>query len=149
MCNKSIIAAVTLISAALSGCYVMPIDHSAQGARSPGLYTSHTAIVPMAAVRPVFTARMYPVNDNASRMGPVSGLITNPEQGHGQFTFAAAGETYSGEATRGAGSSKGVANATGNRGGYVACNYSMSSSSLGSGSCQFANGARYSMHITQ
>ena len=127
----------------------MPIDRQAPGAYSPGLYTSHTAIIPMAAVRPVFTARMYPVNDNASRMGPVSGVITNPEHGHGQFTFAAAGETYSGEATRGVSSSKGVANAVGNRGGYVACSYAMSSSNLGSGSCQFANGARYDLHITQ
>lgn len=148
MCHKSSIAAV-VISAALSGCYVMPVDHYQAGARAPGIYTANTAIVPMAAVRPVYTARLYPANDAASRMGPVSGLITNPDRGHGQFTFAVGGETFSGEATRSPDSSKGLANASGSRGGYARCAYAMSSAALGNGSCTFSSGARYDMHITQ
>lgn len=149
MCNKSSIAAIAIISAALSGCYVMPVDHHQAGARAAGIYTAHTAIVPMAAVRPVYTARLYPANDAASRMGPVSGLITNPERGHGQFTFAVGGETFSGEATRSPDSSKGLANASGSRGGYARCAYAMNSAALGNGSCTFSSGARYDMHITQ
>lgn len=149
MWNKASIAAVAVISATLSGCYVMPVDHYQAGAPTPGIYTANTAIVPMAAVRPVYTARLYPANDAASRMGPVSGVITNPEQGHGQFTFALGGEMFSGEATRSSDSSKGLANATGNRGGYARCAYAMRSSVLGNGSCTFSNGARYDMHITQ
>ena len=149
MWNKASIAAVAVLGATLSGCYVMPVDHYQAGARTPGIYTANTAIVPVAAMRPVYTARLYPANDAASRMGPVSGLITNPERGHGQFTFAVGGETYAGEATRSPDSATGLANASGSRGGYARCAYAMNSATLGNGSCTFSSGARYDMHITQ
>jgi hypothetical protein len=149
MLKQSNILAAVILGAALSGCYVIPLDQYPQGARTPGLYTSQTAIVPMAAVRPVYTARLYPGNDMASRMGAASGVITNPESGRGEFSFVVGGETFSGEATRGHSSPKGTANATGNRGGYVRCDYVMSTPVLGTGSCVFASGARYDMHITQ
>jgi hypothetical protein len=149
MLKKLNIAAAAILAAGLSGCYIMPIDQYPQGARAPGLYTSQTAFVPMSAVRPGYTARLYPGNDAASRMGPASGVISNPENGRGEFTFSVGGETYAGEATRAPNSSKGVANAAGNRGGYVRCDYVMSTPVLGYGSCTFASGARFEMHITQ
>jgi hypothetical protein len=105
--------------------------------------------VPLPAYRPGYTARLYPANDAASRMGGASGVISNPEQGRGQFTFSLGGESYAGEATRSPNSSKGVADASGNRGGFVRCDYVMSNSALGSGTCVFSNGARYDMHISQ
>jgi hypothetical protein len=99
--------------------------------------------------RPVYTARLYPTNDSAAAMGRVSGTISNPERGHGEFAFVLANENFSGEATRAPGATKGTANATGNRGSYVKCSYTMSSAQLGTGTCQFANGATYDMHISQ
>ena len=140
------IAAVLAIGISLSACYVVPINQQYPNSPFPA---GSTAIVPMAAVRAPFTARLYPANDSAARQGGASGLISNPEQGHGQFTFAVGGESYQGEATRSPNSTTGVANASGTRGGYVRCNYTMSSRELGAGTCTFSNGARYDMHISQ
>ena len=146
MLNLKRVTAVAMIAAALSGCYVMPLNQS----MGPGGYSaSGTAIIPLAAIRAPYTARLYPGNQAASRLGATSGTISNPEDGHGQFSFNVGGESFQGEATRSPNSSKGVANASGNRGGYARCDYTMNSSSLGSGSCLFNSGARYDMHISQ
>ena len=147
MLNLKSIVAVGMIGAALSGCYVMPLNQTMPG--SGGYSASGTAIIPMAAIRAPYTARLYPGNQAASRMGATSGIISNPEDGHGQFSFNIGGESYQGEATRSRNSSKGVANASGNRGGFARCDYTMSSGANGSGSCLFAGGARYDMHISQ
>ena len=147
MLNLKSIFAVGMMGAALSGCYVMPLNQAMPG--SGGYSASGTAIIPMAAIRAPYTARLYPGNQAASRMGSTSGIISNPEDGHGQFSFNVGGESYQGEATRSPNSTRGVANASGNRGGYARCDYMMNSSSLGSGSCLFNNGARYDMHISQ
>lgn len=82
-------------------------------------------------------------------MGQIAGLISNPERGHGEFVFSVGNESYSGEATRAPHSNSGVANAAGNRGGYARCSYTMTSADRGAGTCQFANGARYDMHIAR
>jgi hypothetical protein len=142
MLKKSIILA---IGAALSGCYVIPLNQYPSSV--PG--GAGVAVVPMAAYRPAFSARLYPGNAIASKLGGVTGAISNPEQGHGEFTFTLGGEAFAGEATRAPNSTKGVANAGGNHGGYVRCDYVMSSAALGWGSCTFSNGARYDMHISQ
>ncbi len=141
----------TAMCTSLSACYVVPIN-----SHNPGAYGGYNgggnngvAIVPMPAVRPVYTARLYPANDAGARIGQISGIITNPERGHGEFSFASDGESFKGEATRAPSSSKGVANAAGNRGGYVRCDYTMSSTELGSGFCQFSSGARFDLHISQ
>ncbi len=145
MLNMKSILAVGLVGAVLSGCYVMPVSQTTAG----GYSTSGTAIIPIASVRAPYTARLYPGNQAASRLGPTSGVITSPAEGQGQFTFNLGGETYSGEATRAPNSTRGQASATGNRGGFARCEYTMSSVALGSGSCLFNSGARYDMHITQ
>jgi hypothetical protein len=150
MSKMSNLVAVAVIGAVLSGCYVMPLNHYSNGPNNaPGYSGGGTAIVPIAAYRPGFSARLYPGNDAAARLGGVTGAISTPEQGHGQFSFNLGGESYGGEATRTPNSTKGVANASGNRGGFVRCDYVMSSAALGWGSCTFANGARYDMHISQ
>ncbi len=136
---------VAVVSTALAGCYVVPIQ--------PSPYTEAQTrnSVPMAAApapRPVYTARLYPTNESAAALGRVSGTITNPERGHGEFSFVLGNERYSGEATREPGSSSGYANASGDRGGYVKCTYTMNSASLGGGTCNFSGGARYDMHIS-
>jgi len=147
----SSVVAVT-VAALLSGCYVMPLNQYPGGAPHGSYSHSNSgglALVPVAAYRPVFTARLYPGNPAAARVGGVSGVISNPEQGHGEFSFTLGDEQFVGEATRSPNSAKGVANASGNRGGFARCDYVMSSAALGYGSCTFASGARYDMHISQ
>ena len=147
MLNWKSIVVLGLVGAALSGCYVMPLNQAMPG---PGGYSaSGTAIIPMGAIRAPYSAHLYPGNQAAARLGPASGIISNPEDGRGQFSFTVGGESYQGEATRAPHSPKGVANASGNRGGFARCDYTMNSATLGSGSCLFANGARYDMHISQ
>ena len=143
------ILSIAALSSLLSACYIVPLDQHPNGAYGNNGYSAPVAIVPMPAMRAPYTARLYPANATASQMGAVSGLISNPESGHGQFSFAVGGESFAGEATRAPGSTKGVANAGGNRGGYVRCDYSMSNTQLGVGSCTFSSGARYDMHISQ
>ena len=147
MLNLKSVCAVGMMGALLSGCYVVPLNHSVPG--GGGYTASGTAIMPIAAIRAPYTARLYPGNQTAARMGGASGIISNPVDGHGQFSFSLGGESYQGEATRAPNSSKGLANATGNRGGFARCDYTMNSGTLGSGSCMFANGALYAMHISQ
>lgn len=130
-------------STLLAGCYVVPMYPA------PGDAKTQQPTAAPAAPRPVYTARLYPTNDAAAALGRVSGTISNPERGHGEFAFVLANENFSGEATRAIGTTKGTANATGNRGSYVKCTYTMSSAQLGTGTCQFANGATYDMHISQ
>lgn len=152
MLKLSIFATVAIIGASLSACYVVPLNQYPNGQAGPGSYSGNhggVAIVPVPAYRPAFSARLYPANPAAARLGSVAGVISNPEQGHGQFTFTLAGEQYSGEATRSPNANKGVANASGSRGGFVRCDYTMSSAALGSGACTFADGARFDMHISQ
>lgn len=148
MLNLKSVLAVGLVGALLSGCYVMPLNQTSMPGQG-GYSASGTAIIPINAIRAPFTARLYPGNQAASRMGATSGVISNPADGQGQFTFNVGGESYSGEATRSPNATRGLANATGNRGGFARCEYSMSGAALGSGSCLFNNGARYDMHITQ
>ncbi|QYF95368.1 hypothetical protein KY495_09540 [Massilia sp. PAMC28688] len=140
------VLAAGAVGAVMSGCYVMPLNQHPVGG---GYSAQGTAFVPVAAVRAPFTARLYPANTAASQLGPASGMISNPEDGRGQFSFAVGGESFQGEATRAAHAKKGIANASGSRGGFVRCEYMMSSSAIGSGSCLFSGGARYDMHISQ
>ena len=137
--------ALAVMGTVLSGCYVVPIqpypDSNLSTRNSPAV-----AGVPLPP--PVSTARLYPTNEQAAALGRVAGTITNPERGHGEFAFALGSERYAGEATREPGSSSGHANASGDRGGFVKCNYTMNSASLGAGTCNFSGGARYDMHIS-
>ncbi len=144
------IAAVAAIATLLPACMIVPISEYPVPPYHHN--NSQVTVVPMAPAsmaRPAYVARLYPGNPAAARLGGVSGVITNPEQGHGVFSFTLAGETFSGEATRVANSSKGVANASGDRGGFARCDYSMASPQRGLGSCTFSSGARFDMHISQ
>ncbi|MDR7306362.1 hypothetical protein [Rhodoferax saidenbachensis] len=144
MFKVTALSTVLAASALLTGCVVTPM-YPAPGTAN----NQQQPATAQAAVRPVYTARLYPTNDNAAALGRVSGTISNPERGHGEFAFILANESFSGEATRPPGSNKGTANAAGNRGSYVKCTYTMSSAQLGTGTCLFANGATYDMHISQ
>ena len=125
-------------SAALTGCYVMPMQPA-----GPAVIT-----VPAPAGPVTFMARLYPANDLASGYGVVAAVVTNDLNGRGHFSTNINGENFSGEATRVAGSSReGMANGSGSRGGYIQCRYTMNSSTLGTGNCRLSNGAAFTMHV--
>jgi len=106
-------------------------------------------VVPVAPPQPVtFSARLYPANDFASAYGMVAAVVTNDLNGRGRFSTAINGESFTGEATRMAGSARdGVADGAGNRGNYIRCSYTMNSPTLGTGMCRMSNGADFTMHI--
>jgi hypothetical protein len=80
----------------------------------------------------------------------VNAVVTNDLNGRGNFQTTINGESFAGEATRQAGSSRdGIANGAGNRGSYINCRYTMNSATLGTGSCTLSNGARFTMHVGQ
>ena len=135
------LAGVIASAAALTGCYVVPIQPV--GAYPPAVQG------PVAPPAPVtFAARLYPANDAASGYGMVSAVVTNDLNGRGTFSTNIGGESFTGEATRVAGSSReGVANGAGNRGSYLSCRYQMNSATLGTGQCRLSNGAQFTMHV--
>ena len=96
-----------------------------------------------------FAARLYPANDAAAAYGMVGAVVTNDLNGRGSFSTTINGESFTGEATRLSGSSprEGVANGSGNRGGYISCRYQMNSATLGTGQCKLSNGAAFTMHV--
>jgi hypothetical protein len=132
------LAAATL---ALGACYIVPIQ--------PGPPASAVQVVPGAQPAPLtFTARLYPSNELASPYGMVGAIVTNDLNGRGHFTTEIGGESFAGESTRIAGSSReGVANGSGNHGGFINCRYAMNSPTLGTGNCRMSNGATFAMHF--
>ncbi len=134
------------VVAGLAGCYVVPIDPRTG---QPAAVPSGAPVVAPAPALPVsFPARLYPANELASRYGVVNATVTNDLHGRGTFNANINGESFVGEATRKAGSSReGVANGAGNRGGYLGCQYTMNSSTQGTGTCRLNNGAVFTMHV--
>ncbi len=134
------------ITAGLAGCYVVPIDPRTG---QPAAVPSGAPVAALAPALPVsFPARLYPANDLASRYGVINATVTNDLHGRGTFNANINGESFVGEATRKAGSSReGVANGAGNRGGYLGCQYTMNSSTQGTGTCRLNNGAVFTMHV--
>ncbi len=137
---------LSAVVAGLAGCYVVPIDP-----RTPYPAPSATSaphITPVPALPLSFPARLYPANDIASGYGVINATVTNDLQGRGSFNASINGESFVGEATRKAGSSReGLANGVGNRGSYLSCQYTMNSTTLGTGTCRLNNGALFTMHV--
>lgn len=134
-------AALVLASVgALSGCYVAPIQ--------PAPVVVHAPATPAPPVPVTLSVRLYPANEHASALGVVHAVVTNDLHGRGTFRANIQGENFVGEATRKAGSAReGLASGAGTRGGYLSCQYSMNSPSLGTGSCRLSSGALFTMHI--
>ena len=129
-------------AAALTGCYVVPIQ-------PPHSQPATVYVTPLPPASVTFAARLYPANDAASSYGMVGAVVTNDLNGRGAFTTNISGESFAGEATRVAGSSsrEGVANSAGNCGSYISCRYQMNSSTQGTGQCKLSNGAVFTMHV--
>jgi hypothetical protein len=93
-------------------------------------------------------ARLYPSNEVATETGMLSGTVTNMMTGKGFFQLNHRGEVLSGEATRVPGDGRrGLANAYGQRGTYMSCDYRMTTPYQGTGTCSLSNGAQYQVHI--
>ena len=93
-------------------------------------------------------ARLYPSNEVATETGMLSGTVTNMMTGKGFFQLNYRGEVLSGEATRVPGDDRrGLANAYGQRGTYMSCDYRMTTPYQGTGTCSLSNGAQYQVHI--
>ena len=128
----------------LTGCYIVPLQPAPT--QGPTVYVP--AAPPMPSAPLTFAARLYPSNDLASSYGMVMAVVTNDLNGRGTFSTNINGESFTGEATRVAGSARdGQANGAGNRGSYINCRYQMNSATLGSGQCRLSNGAQFSMHV--
>lgn len=93
-------------------------------------------------------ARLYPANAVATETGMLSGTVTNMMTGKGFFQLNYKGEILSGEATRVPGDERrGLANAYGQRGTYMSCDYRMTTPYQGTGTCSLSSGAQYQVHI--
>lgn len=136
--NLQLAAFAGLATAGLTGCYVVPLQ--------PQPTVVHMPAPPPSPL--TFSARLYPANDAAAAYGAVTAVVTNDLNGRGHFSTNISGESFSGEATRVAGSSReGLANGTGNRGGFITCRYTMNSQTMGTGTCRLTNGAAFTMHV--
>ena len=163
------LATASLIAASLSACYVIPIDghNYQQQAQGPG--NAPAVVIPAPQPQPVvMQARLYPANDVAGKMGVLTATVTDNLNGRGTFALVNGAELMQGEATRvssdypGFGNihrqvfgegrmlnsgRRGIANAAGQRGSYMNCEYVLTSSAMGTGACLFSNGAKYQIHF--
>lgn len=152
------------IAISLSGCYIVPID-----GRYPPPVAHPSGDAPAPPALPItLQARLYPLNDVAGKMGVLSASVTDSLNGHGSFSLTTGNEVLQGEASRvpndhpgfGAvhrqvygdnrypsGGRRGIANAGGNRGTYLNCEYVLTAAARGTGACLFSNGAKYQMHF--
>jgi hypothetical protein len=162
-------AAGSFAAFALSGCYVVPVAPDgtplypaipvpapivyaptpAYGQAAPASAATSTApAIPGPPAPAVLQARLYPSNDAATKVGMLSGTVTNMMTGKGRFHLDYRGEILVGEATRVPGDERtGVANAFGDRGTFMNCTYRMTTPYQGTGTCDLSTGARYSVHL--
>lgn len=137
--------AAVLLGGLLSACYVVPAGGNTRVVATNGVGTGASS----SATSNTLQARLYPTNDAAQRLGAAQATVVINQNGHGTFNAYIGGEQFSGDATRTVNSRSGRANGAAASGRYVVCNYTMNSPTLGTGSCEMSNGARYSMHVSR
>jgi len=144
-----LLIAGALATAALTGCYIVPVGPDGAPMHAAALAVPIQAAPVYGAPAPsVLQARLYPANDLASRTGMLSGTVTNMMTGKGRFQLDYAGEPMVGEATRVPGDDHaGLANAYGQRGTFMNCEYRMTTPYQGTGTCRLSTGATYQVHI--
>jgi hypothetical protein len=121
-----VLIACSLAAAAVTGCYVVPVAPDGT---------------------PIAAAVAVPVPP-APRTGMLAGTVTNMMTGKGRFQLDYQGELLIGEATRVPGDERaGLANAYGQRGTYMNCEYRMTTPYQGTGTCRLSTGATYQVHI--
>jgi hypothetical protein len=143
---KSIIAA-TIGSVVLTGCYVIPVQPDGRPYPNTIPGAPPAAVIVPSPGPVVGQVRLYPANDAAANFGVINGQVMNLLDGRGQFSVTIGSEVLTGEATRLPRSQSGTASASGNRGSYLSCNYTMTNPNLGSGTCSLSSGAQFRMHL--
>lgn len=180
----TVVAATLALS--LAACVVVPLDprtgqpYSAstygtgnQGTGNQGAYNTAAVPLPQAPPAPppqpaVLTARLYPLNPQASKGGMLTAVVVDGHGGRGSFSVSYSGDSLQGEATRvdngyaafgrvhsevlGASprafsGQRGIANGYGGRGVSVQCEYLITGPGIGTGACLFSDGAKYQMHF--
>ena len=162
---KAIISCGT--AAALSGCYVVPIE---PGYQPVYLHQPGQGVAGVPAPQPVSTAlygRLYPINDVAGRIGALTATASDNLNGHATFIINYGNDPLRGEASRvpdnypGFGNvhrtvygdgrmptgQRGIASAAGAGGTFVNCEYALTATARGTGVCLFSNGAKYQIHF--
>ena len=146
-----------------------PINQDGPGARQSGSVTVITPPAPPGPPQPsVMSARLYPLNPQANKGGLLTATVVDNHTGRGSFTLSYLGDTLQGEATRVDASyaafgriynevlglnqrsfsgRRGIANAFGPKGVNAQCEYLITGPTLGTGACQFSDGAKYQMHF--
>lgn len=157
--KAAVLAAASISTLALSGCYVTPVGQDTSGnplymyspvpvvpaTNGSRNYPSAQPAGPIAVNLPV---KLYPGNDLANQTGILTGEVTNMMNGKGRFAFQYQGETLVGEATRVANDERrGIAAAYGPKGTFARCEYQMSTPRMVAGTCTFSNGAQYQLHV--
>jgi hypothetical protein len=143
-------ALLALPALALPGCYILPVAPDGSPYYPPGVAVAVPPAAPANTVAhpTALNVRLYPVNEIATPGGVLTGTVTNLMGGRGRFQFNYQGETLVGEATRVSGDDRrGIASAYGPRGTNATCEYQMSSTTQGAGTCTFSNGAKYNVHV--
>jgi hypothetical protein len=179
--SRPLLALPLLAAAALSACVVVPLDaktgrpygHEQQPAvvvvqqpNASGSVATHSA-APVPSWN-TLNARLYPINDTARQVGPLSATVLDNGSGRGSFNVNYGGQTMQGEATRvdrnypgfgqimqqvqgGANWSqtagqRGIANAASSRA-SMRCEYLFTAPGQGTGACVMSDGARYQIHF--
>jgi hypothetical protein len=98
-----ILAAATAVLAPglLAGCYVIPMDPRYTPSEQAAVIAGKgvPAAVPQGGPASL-QARLYPLNEIAGGMGPLSVTLTDNASGHASFALTYGGEVLQGEATR-------------------------------------------------
>jgi hypothetical protein len=175
--TRSAWSAIALATAGLSACMVVPLDprtgqpypvHVHDTGPQPAAVTM-VAPAPGVAPQPtVLNARLYPLNAQANKGGLLTAVVVDGHAGRGSLTLAYLGDTLQGEATRIDGGyaafgrlhnevlgpasrpfsgRRGIANAFGSKGVNVQCEYIITAPGIGTGVCQFSDGANYQLHF--
>jgi hypothetical protein len=149
--RAALVGAATASALALSGCLIIPLNPDGTPAygvvqAGPAGAAPQVMAAPTSISLPV---RLYPTNEAAVAAGVLNGNVVNHLSGKGTFTLNIGGETLSGEATRtgGSASRSGVASAYGSKGSFAQCQYTMNSTTQGTGRCTLSSGATYQLHI--
>ena len=172
---KRVAVVVTIAALSLSACYVIPIDpRTGQPYPQTTLrdgFVSAPVPVQIAAL-PVAPAlvdvRLYPLNTQANKGGLLKAQVFDNNAGHGTFTVSYLGDTLQGESTRVDGNyaafgriyqqvlgaslrsfsgRRGIANAFGAKGTNAQCEYVITGPGVGTGVCEFSDGANFQMHF--
>lgn len=143
-----------------------------QGPQDPAMPRPAPVALPAPSGPPqasVLTARLYPLNTQANKGGLITATVTDNNAGRGSFTLVYMGDLLQGEATRVDASyavfgrihsevlgttaprnvrgQRGIANAFGAKGVNAQCEYLITGPAMGTGACQFSDGAKYQMHF--